>query len=137
VRRTSKDGLPLKQPVKEVSKESIKELTGYSPSFIHKILRNEDVQYLRQQIMEYYDNEFQALYPKVIEAVRRGLDSDDKYLEAAKTYLREFGSGTKKNPLDGASINFTAEDMVFQILNQRECQNGKREGQNENLRLGE
>jgi len=120
LRTLSKDGLtPLRKPVREVVKHSIQELTGYSPATIHKILRNEDVQYLRQQIMQYYDDEFQALYPDVIDAVRRGLASNDKYLEAANTYLRQFGSGSKKGPLDGASINFTAEDMVFQILNQR------------------
>lgn len=108
------------KPVEKVTHHSIHELTGYSPAMIHRILANEDIIGLRQQIMCYYDDEFQAMYPEVIDAVRRGLDSHDKYLEAAKIYLKEFGSQSKgTGGGDGMQVNFTAEDMVFQILQQR------------------
>jgi hypothetical protein len=71
--------------------------------------------------MSYYDQEFEALFPDVIQAVREGLVSDDMShrLDAAKTWLKAHGkfSGDAKQV---QQINLTAEDIVFNILNQRE-----------------
>jgi len=97
-------------------KPSIRELTGYADSTIYAILASDEIKALKQQIMSYYDEEFKALYPEVIEAIRTGLDSEDKYLDAAKIYLKEFG---KSQAGGKTEIHLTAEDIVFNILNQR------------------
>ena len=101
-----------------VQKHSIQELTGYAPSTIYKILSSAEVEEMKQQVMKYYDSEFETLYPEVVDAVRRGLKSGDKYLDAAKLYLKAFGKGGKSKDGSGTTLNLTAEDVVFNILNQ-------------------
>lgn len=96
-------------------KPSIQELTDYGESTIYKILASPGVQTLKQQVMNYYNQEFEALYPDVIEAVQRGLESGDKYIDAAKLWL-SYNRGKPAGEGNGNQINFTAEDMVVQIL---------------------
>ena len=98
-------------------KSSIHELTDYSPAMIHRILANPDVQALRQQIMYYYDQEFESLFPDVIEAVSDGLVTDDmsQRLSAAKLWLKAHGRAQPQ--AQGGNVNITAEDVVVQILN--------------------
>jgi hypothetical protein len=100
-------------------KASIHELTDYSPAMIHRILALPDVQALRQQIMYYYDQEFEALFPDVIEAVRDGLVVEagtTSRLDAARLWLKAHGRSTP-SPSGGGNVNITAEDVVVQILN--------------------
>ena len=113
-----------------VDKPSIQEITGYAPATIYYILTREEVIALKQQVMSYYDEEFKMLYPEVIDAIRRGLNSSDKYVDAAKVYLREFGTQKGQGSSKG-SVNFTAEDMVFQILVQRQGGNGNGDQQDD------
>lgn len=95
-------------------KPSIHELTGYAEPTIYAILQKEEMIALKQQIMAVYDIEFESLYPEVINAIEVGLRDPDKYLDAAKVYLKEFGKSEK------GKATFTAEDMVFNILNQQQ-----------------
>jgi hypothetical protein len=94
--------------------KEIQEQTGYSPAMMYRILKDDRVIHLKQQIMQYYDSRFQDLLPSVVDAIEKGLDSPDKYLEAAKVYLKEFGSESKKQ--GDTTINITAEDVALQIL---------------------
>lgn len=100
--------------------EQVAQKTGYSVPAVYTILSREDIIGLRQQIMAYYDQEFEALFPDVIIAVREGLCSDDmgQRLDAAKTWLKAHGKFSSE-PKQGQQINLTAEDIVVNILNQR------------------
>jgi len=99
-------------------KPSICELTGYSPAMVYRILASEEIQALKQQVMRAYDQEFEALYPEVVQAIREGLaDGNDMQtrLAASKLWLKAHG---KLQPDNQGQVNVTAEDVVIQILNQ-------------------
>lgn len=94
----------------------IQQITAYSPAMIYRILDDERITALRQQKLEYYDKEFLALQPKVNDAVRKGLDSEDKYLEAASLWLKHSGKGLSQG--EGQQLNVTAENVAIQLLQQ-------------------
>lgn len=98
----------------------IQELTGYSPSMMYRILADPRIVAVKQQMMRYYDDEFERLYPKVIQAVRENLDHDDPKVrnDAAKTWLKAHGKFTPDQSSN--QVNVTAEEVVFQILNQQD-----------------
>lgn len=104
----------------------IEDLTGYSQAMIYRILASEEMVTLRQQIMFYYDQEFETLFPDVIEAVKSGLVSDDLSLrlDAAKIWLKAHGKLSDSNHQSGQQVNLTAEDIVINILNQRSNDTG-------------
>lgn len=96
----------------------ISELTGYAPPTIYRILNEDDIVILKQQIMRHYDSEFETLFPEVIRAIKNGLADPEKYLEAAKVWLKAHGKLDSNRDLNARqTINVTAEDVVFQILN--------------------
>lgn len=96
----------------------ISELTGYKQDTIYKILNKEEVIGLRQQLMAHLDKEFEAQYEKVINVIERGLDPQSPQsiqLQAAKLwgdYHKKFQPVKVDN-----TINLTAEDIVFNIMN--------------------
>ncbi len=96
--------------VKEICK-----CTGYSPSFVYKILNEERTLQVKQFLLAQTQEEFSALFDKVVDVVKEKLDDPEKKLEAAALWLkangklgREAGSST--------TVNVTAEDVVMQIL---------------------
>jgi hypothetical protein len=92
--------------------------TGYKEPTVYKILSDEGVIALRQQIMKHYDKEFEAQYLKVVDAVGTCLDPtkpDEIKLKAAKLW-GEFHKRFDKDKGD-TTVNITAEDIVFQIMN--------------------
>lgn len=98
--------------------EEISELSGYAVSTIQAILRSKDVIAVRQQILATTQAEFEALFDSVVEVIRDTLkygDTDQK-LQAAEKWLKAHG---KYQSNQGPTINLTAEDVVFQILNQK------------------
>lgn len=102
------------------STEEVADLTGYSKYQIRWILRQEKAQEMRQVLMQDYEDEFKALMPKTIGAIRRALDSEDleAQLEGAKLQLKYTkGLETKGSGNPTIVNNITAEDVVFQILN--------------------
>lgn len=96
--------------------KEIKESTGYSESTIYNILDNEEVNTVRQQLLAYYDKEFEALYPGVIEAIRQGLQNPEKMLEAASLWGRMSGKGKEKD--SGKQMSISAENVAIMILQQ-------------------
>ena len=106
--------LVLELHLARLKPKEIQEQTGYSSAMMYRILKDPRVVQMKQQIMEYYDDRFKDMLPQVIDAIEKGLDSPDKYLEAAKVYLKEFGSESKKD--GGITVNVTAEDVALQIL---------------------
>lgn len=107
--------------------KEIQDLSGYSESTIYDILQSKDVNSLRQQIMSYYDQEFESLFPDVIQAVKDGLGSQviSERLSAATTWLKAHGKLSGEKIQQNVQVNLTAEDIVFNILNQRQESNNE------------
>lgn len=102
----------------------ISELSGYSVNTIYGILRDEDVISLRQQLMQQFDSEFEALYPKVIDSIRDGLNHPhpDVQKEARRDWLKAHGK-YRDQPQQQSQV-FSAEKMVVQILQQAREEHG-------------
>lgn len=95
---------------------AIAESTGYTINSIYRILNHKDVQMVRQQLLASTQQEFEALFSKVVSTVRRGLDDPDPKvgLMATSQWLKASGKGSEKG---NTTINVTAEDVVMQMLN--------------------
>jgi len=95
----------------------IMQLTGYSSAMVYRILDNKDVQYLRQQMLNSTQLEFEAMFSKIVHVIREKLDSTDPQVQLAATnqWLKANGKYTPK--ANEGSVNITAEDIVFNILN--------------------
>ena len=99
------------------SAELIAEETGYSLNSVYRILKHGDVLYVRQQLLESTQQEFEALFKKVVHAVRNGLDDPDPKvgLMASSLWLKAHGKFAPER--SGVNMPITAEDVVIQILN--------------------
>lgn len=98
----------------------IQEITGYSQPMTYRILSDPRMVAMKQEIMKHYDMEFEALYGKVIKAVRDNLseEADPKVKnDAAKIWLKSHGKFQADTIREG-DTNLSAEKIVFQILNQ-------------------
>ena len=98
--------------------EEIAELAGYSsPCTVYNILRKKEVILVRQQLLESFELEFEALQKKIFEVVKAKLKSADEriQLEAVQIWAKWFGKFLPK--VDDSRL--TAEDVVKQILNQQ------------------
>lgn len=122
-------GYPVKDklnPDGSVKKVGICTLTGYSAQTVSNILNSKEVDELRQQINLTLDKEFQAQYGKVIQAVGDALDEgkpDSVRLQGAKLW-GDFHKRFSKDLPGQQTINLTAEDVVFQIMNGDYVKNG-------------
>jgi len=96
---------------------SICHATGYKPSTVYKILSDPRVCQVRQQLLEHTQREFEALYPLVVDSIRKDLLSaqPDRENRARDQWLH--ASGKYQAEKTSQNINVTAEDVVFQILN--------------------
>ena len=109
-------------------KPSICELSGYTVPSVYRILASKEVNGLRQQIMRVYDQEFESIFPDIIQVVKDGIKPQEEIkdrMTAAKLWLkahgRSNGSGSGSGSGSNSVINVTAEDVVFQILNRGEA----------------
>lgn len=96
----------------------ISELTGYKTPTIYKILSDKRVSQMRQMLLNHTQLEFEALYPKVVDALREALDSSDTSMKLKASDQWLHASGKYKGDGAGTQVNITAEDVVFNILNQ-------------------
>lgn len=96
----------------------IKDATGYSEAMIYRILAHEDTLTIRQQLLKHYDSEFEALFPKVVDSIRKGLDSSDKYLDAASLWSRMSGKESKKGGQGDTHVHISAENVALSLLQQ-------------------
>jgi len=97
---------------KEISKR-----TGYSMQSLYRILNSERTQAVRQQLLSMYQDEYEALFEKVIDNIREQLDDDDRKVQqtAQQQWLnseKKFRGLQSKN-MPGES----AEDLVSRMLN--------------------
>ena len=97
--------------------DEIEKVTRYRPATIYHILSEPNVIALRQQLLHHTSKEFEALFPKVVDGIRVALSSGDPktVLEACDKWLKAHGKYAKS---EGTTVNVTAEDIVFNILNQ-------------------
>lgn len=102
-------------------------LTGYKDSTIYAILADPRVIQIRQNLLEKTQEEFEALFPRVVDTLREDLFSGDPDREHKSREQWFKASGKFKGEEKGGQTNFnlTAEDIVIQILNQ-----GKEQGDN-------
>lgn len=116
-RINSKHQLVLALHLAGVKSNEIAATTGYKVQNVYKILNREDVISARQQIMSQLDKEFEAQYRKVVQAVEDGLDANDisTKLNAAKLW-GDYHKKFQKVEVN-QSVNITAEDIVFNIMN--------------------
>lgn len=98
--------------VKEIS-----EITGYTENSVYRILNEESVNAIRQQILDTTQKEFEALFDKVVKAVGEGIEDADPKVRAIYTgqWLRANGKFTDNRTV--INNNITAEDVVMKILN--------------------
>jgi hypothetical protein len=94
-------------------------LTGYKQAAVYRILNDQRVVQMRQQLLKETEKEFEALYPKAVDNLRLAMHSEDvdEKLKSTDMYLRAAGKYQKQDNTN--IINVTAEDVVFQILNQK------------------
>jgi hypothetical protein len=99
------------------SHEEISISTGYTVNSIYRILAHPNVNYVRQQLLEATQKEFEALFSKVVKVIRTGLEDPDSKVRAIYTnqWLRSHGKISEKG--EGTTINLTAEDIVMNLLN--------------------
>lgn len=95
----------------------IKEETGYSIPMIHRILNHKSIQSVRQQLMDSTQQEFEALFDRIVNNIRTQLDSTDEAvkLAAQQQWFKangKFGNGGKTKIV----TNITAEQVVQNIL---------------------
>jgi hypothetical protein len=94
--------------------KDIAELSGYAPLTIYRILADERVNVIRQQMLEGVQQEFEALYSQVVDILRKKLNSMDEtiQMQAVNSFFRE------KERLQGkkGGEGLTAEDIVKHIL---------------------
>jgi hypothetical protein len=92
--------------------------TGFSLSYVYVVLNHKDVGYMRQQLLANTQQEFEALYERIVQSVRDDLDSGDpeRISDARKDWLKAHGKVSKEDAAN-LNIHLTAEDVVMQIQN--------------------
>jgi hypothetical protein len=105
--------------LKGLNYDEISELSGYAISTIASILKTDAVIQVRQQLLAATQDEFEALFSKVVASIREALDYGDldQKLAASEKWLKAHGKYSSTN--QGLQVNLTAEDIVVQILNQK------------------
>jgi predicted transcriptional regulator len=94
----------------------IAKLMGYSPQTVRVILANKRVNEMRQLLLQSTQEEFEALFATVTDKIRQMLGNKDTVAEGIRLWTRLAG---RREKVEGATINnnITAEDVVFQMLN--------------------
>lgn len=84
---------------------------------IYAILGNKDVIYLRQKMLDSMQQEFEALFSKLVDNIREQLDSSDPMVQLAAQNQWLKANGKYAPAVVDKSTHITAEDVVFQLLN--------------------
>jgi hypothetical protein len=90
-------------------------LTGFSPSFVYRILNDERALQAKQFLLEQTQEEFSCLFEQVTGVIKDKLADPEKQLEAASLWLKANGKFNDKAKL---TVSVSAEDVVMQILSQ-------------------
>lgn len=95
----------------------IAEETGYTMQSLYRILNSERTQAVRQQLLSMYQDEYEALFEKVIDNIRVQLDSDD--MKVQQTAQQQWLNSEKKfrGLQSKHAPGESAEDLVGRMLN--------------------
>lgn len=90
----------------------IAKLLGISTEKVYNFLRSDKARELAEDYHSFIDEEHKALYSEAVDALRRGLRSQDPdiFLRAAKMF---FDTGGRKSKSDGS---LSAEDYISRII---------------------
>jgi len=94
----------------------IKQETGYSIAMIHRILNHKAVQAVRQQLMDSTQQEFEALFDRIVDNIRSQLNSTDEAVKLAAQQQWLKANGKFSNDKRAIITNITAEQVVQNIL---------------------
>jgi predicted transcriptional regulator len=99
------------------SAEEVAAETGYTANSVYRIINHPNTIQLRQQMLETTQKEFDALFSKVVDVIRKGLEDPDSKTAAIFTNQWLRANGKLSDKQKGLTINLTAEDVVMQIKN--------------------
>lgn len=99
------------------SPKEIMEQTGYSQAMYYRILNHPSIQSVRQQLLDSTQQEFEALFMKVVENVREQLASLDPQIQLAAQQQWFKANGKFLPSKEAESRGLTAEDVVAKLLN--------------------
>ena len=99
------------------SVQEISELTGYATPSIYKILSDDRVRGIRQQLLASLDDEFEAQYRDVLNIVKELLASSDPDIKLKAVDMWMKAHGKYKQAGSAGQTNVTAENVVMQIMN--------------------
>lgn len=96
-----------------VERRAVAEAADCTPEYVSFVVAQPLAKAYLATLQEYYDSRMQALYGKSVEAVNRGLDSEDEEvaLKAARLNMEAIGKLKAAKKDEG-----TAEDVVADIL---------------------
>lgn len=99
------------------SPREVMQETGYSPGMYYKILSHPTIQSVRQQLLDHTQQEFEALFNRVVENIRTQLQSDNPQIQqiAQNQFFKATGKFAPKKGEEGEGL--TAEDVVAKLLN--------------------
>lgn len=91
--------------------------TGYSSAMYYRILNHPSIQAVRQQLLDQTQQEFEALFNRVVTNIREQLDDPDPMvrLSAQNQWFKANGKFQPKK--DETDKNLTAEEVVAKLLN--------------------
>ena len=96
--------------------KEILETTGYSIQTYYRIMNNPRSIAVRQQLLSVYQDEFEALFSKVIDNLREQLGDND--MKVKQTAQQQWLTAEKKFKIKTAeSPGESAEDLVSRLLN--------------------
>lgn len=100
------------KPTREIVEE-----TGYTSASVYRIMNSPRTQAVRQQLLSSYQDEYEALFGKIINNIRVQLDSDD--IKVQQTAQQQWLNSEKKfRSLKLAQVpGESAEDVVARMLN--------------------
>jgi len=99
------------------STKDICDATGYSLQTYYRIMNSPRSIAVRQQLMSMYQDEFEALFSKVIGNIREQLSSES--MKVKQTAQQQWLNTEKKFKIKtgGAGMGESAEDLVSRLLN--------------------
>jgi len=98
-------------------RDEILEETGYSIGTYYRIMQNPRVIAVRQQLLKMYQDDFEALFSKVINNLHKQLDSED--MKTAQTAQAQWLRTAKEHKIVSTRLKEedSAEDLVANMLN--------------------
>ena len=100
------------------SAKEISEATGCSLPMVYHVLGHKTIQHVRQQLLDKTQQEFEALFAKVVTNIREQLESTDPMVRLAAQQQWFKANGKFAGVKIDRQVNITAEQVVAQILNQ-------------------